>query len=113
MNVAFHGIGQTMATFRVEEALEKEQVVKVTENGTVGPCREGEAFCGVALPGRGDLAAVVLRGFVTLPYSGAAPALGRVTLAADGQGGVMAGDSGVSALVVEVDTDNLTAVIYL
>lgn len=111
--IAFDGMDQREATFLREEEVTEGQVVKVTENGIVGPCQAGEAFCGVALTVRGAAAGVMLRGFARVSYSGTAPALGWVTLAADGKGGVQAAEAGVSLRVVEADPSNLTAVIYL
>ena len=113
MTVAFDGIGSVIATFLTESDIAGGEVVKLTDNGTVGLCAEGEAFCGVALPPREGAGAVQLRGFVTVSYSGTAPEVGPVTLAADGAGGVMTADSGVSALAVAVDEDEMTAVILL
>ncbi len=88
--------------------------VKVTGAGTVSTCGAGEGFDGFASGTRGEYAAVVLGGAVTVPYSGTAPGFGRVELYADGNGGVTvtgAADkdgaviaSGGEYLVVDVDT---------
>ena len=79
------------------------QVVKVTEDGTVGPCADGDAFCGVALAGRRGFCAVQVKGFLTVPITSPV-SLGQAALAADGKGGVKtAEEGGVAALVVSVD----------
>lgn len=98
--ISFEDIGAVTATFAADEGVEGGQVVKVTGNGTVGPCAAGEAFCGVALEPRKGAAAVQVKGFVTVSCTGDL-ALGWTALAADGQGGVKAAASGgVTVLVV-------------
>ena len=111
-NYSFEDIGAVMATFAVGEGVEGGQVVKMTANGTVGACSEGDAFCGVALEPRKGAAAVQVKGFVTVSCTGSLT-LGWTALAADGKGGVKAAPSGgVTALVVSVGSDG-SAVICL
>ena len=86
--ISFEDIGAVTATFAAGEGVEGGQVVKVTGNGTVGPCAAGDAFCGVALEPRKGAAAVQVKGFVTVSCTGDL-ALGWTALAADGQGGVV------------------------
>lgn len=108
---SFEDIGAVTATFAAGEGVEGGQVVKVTANGAVGPCAEGDTFCGVALEPRKGAAAVQVKGFVTVSCTGDLT-LGWTALAADGMGGVKASTSGgVTALVVSVG--NGTAVICL
>ena len=47
--ISFEGIGEVAATFACGEGVKAGQVVKLTGDGTVGPCGDGERFCGVAL----------------------------------------------------------------
>ena len=105
MKVSYEGIGQWAATFACDQAHEGE-VVKITGSGTVGPCATGDSFCGMVLSaGRDGACAVALGGMITAGYSGeAAPALGWCALAADGSGGVAAGEGGRNYLVVDVDS---------
>lgn len=100
MSISFEGVGQVCATFW-GESLTEGHVVKITENGTVGPCAAGDAC------------AVQVSGFVTVGYSGDAPALGRVCLAADGNGGVKSAGDGVACLAADVDTTAKTVTILL
>ena len=110
--ISFDGVGAVVATFLAEEGVKGGQVVKITGNGTVGPCAAGDSFCGVALEPRGGMAAVQVRGFAAVPGS-TGLAVGQAALAADGQGGVKLAESGgVPALVVSVETDG-TAVLCL
>lgn len=110
--ISFEDIGSLIVTFDAQEGVQAGQVVKVTGNGTVGPCQQGDAFCGVAGSVKNGAAAVQVAGFVevaaTLPLQ-----LGNVKLAANGTGGVKEAQDGVSAIVVEVDEVGSKAVICL
>ena len=102
--ISFDDIGSVMATFYAEDGVEDGQVVKVTGNGTVGPCAQGDAFCGVAGQVRKGAVAVQVGGFMQVSTTGEV-GLGRVKLAADGKGGVMAAEDGVEALAVQAEQD--------
>lgn len=112
MNVSYEGVGQVCATF-LGEKITEGHVVKLTGSGTVGECAAGDSFCGVALCGKDDACTVQVCGFVTVSYSGAAPAIGWTELAADGKGGVKAAAGGRKLPVVDVDTAANTATILL
>jgi len=109
MKVSYEGIGQWAATFACSGVTEG-QIVKVSGNGTVAACEDGDAFCGAAATVARDGAAcsVALGGLVTAGFSGTAPALGYTALSADGTGGVKCSESGRSYLVVSADTDTVT-----
>ena len=107
--ISFEDIGSVVATFLADSGVKGGQVVKLTGNGQVGPCSAGDAFCGVALEPRKGGAAVQVKGFVTVPYTGELT-LGWATLAADGSGGVKANATGVTALVVSVDGESSAVV---
>lgn len=83
--VSFEDIGMVTATFAAREDMKPGQVVKITGNGEVGACTDGDAFCGLALSVRSGFAGVQVKGFACLPTSGTVT-LGRVKLAADGTG---------------------------
>lgn len=110
--ISFEDIGSLLVTFYADEGVQDGQVVKVVSNGTVAPCQKGDLFCGVAGAPRNGVVGVQVDGFVkvaaTLPLS-----VGKVSLAADGNGGVMAAEGGISALVADVDPVSNTAVICL
>ena len=112
MKVSFDGIGERLVTF-ISNNVTKGHVVKVSAAGTVSECSEEDAFDGVALFVEGGYAAVRLGGFVTVGYSGTAPAIGRATLVADGDGGVEADEDGETYLVVDRDTTAGTVTIIL
>lgn len=106
MNISFEGIGQWAATFACSGEVAEGQAVKVSGNGEVSACADGDAFCGkaVVVGSDGAACAVVLGGMVTMSYTGSAPALGWSGLSAGGSGGVKADESGNKYLVVDVDT---------
>ena len=110
MNVSFEEIGRLAVTFG-QTGCEGGQVCKVSGNGAVAPCAEGERFCGVVESVRGGVAAVQVAGFAGVAFSGALN-VGYVNLCADGQGGVKAG-AGREYLVVSVDENTATAMIKL
>ena len=113
MNISFEGVGQVCATF-LGGGLTEGQVVKMTDNGTVGACSADDPFCGVALCCKDDACTVQVGGFVAVKYSGTAPTVGWGTLAADGKGGVKtAASGGVSYLVTDVDTTAKSVTIML
>lgn len=104
MELSFNGYGENAATFAALDGVAPGAPVKMTANGTVGPCAAGDSFCGVALNARGGYAAVQLSGYVRLPYGGTAPAVGWQSLSAAGDGKIQtAGTGGRTYLVVDVD----------
>lgn len=113
MTVSFEGVGQVCATF-LGGGLTEGHVVKLTGNGTVGACAADDAFCGVAVCCKDDACTVQVGGFVSVGYTGTAPAAGWKALAADGSGGVKAVTSGgVTCLVADVNTTAKTVTIKL
>ena len=111
--VSFEDIGSVVATFAAQEGMNKEcQVVKITDNGQVGPCGAGESFCGVALAGADQYAAVQVGGFAEVKASGEI-GLGWVKLSADGNGGIKEDTAGREYLVVSCDSAAGSAVVYL
>ena len=104
MSVSFQGVGQVCATF-LGEGLSAGQAVKMSGRGTVGPCGDGDKFCGVtAHCGEGAC-------------SGTVPGVGWAELCADGGGGVRSqgeqDGGGVRCLVVDADTAEKTVTVLL
>ena len=89
MKLSYEGIGQWAATFACTEVSEGE-TVKISDNGPVAACSDGEGFCGMVLSVSrgGDACTVALGGLVTAGYTGSAPTLGWCGLSADASGGV-------------------------
>jgi hypothetical protein len=113
MNIAFDGIREVVVTFLATEDTQAGDLVKISDQGTVAPCQAGDKFCGQVLSVEDGAAAVQMGGFLTVNCASGCPALGYVTLAADGAGGVKTADTGREVLVVATDTNALTAVIDL
>ena len=109
MKSSFEGIGQWAATFACAEDVAQGQMVKVSSNGTVTACADGEKFVGqAAAVGRdGAACSVVLGGMVTAAYIGTAPALGWSGLSANGSGGVKTDASGREHMVVNVEESTM------
>lgn len=97
--VSFEDIGMVTATFAAREDMKPGQVVKITGNGEVGACTDGDAFCGLALSVRSGIRRGAGEGFACLPTSGTVT-LGRVKLAADGTGGVKPVSTGGTEVLV-------------
>ena len=110
MNVSFEEICRLSVTF-AQAGCQAAQVCKVSGNGKVAPCAEGEKLCGIVEHVRGGHAAVQVAGFVEVKVTGAVD-VGYVNLCADGTGGVKAGE-GKEYLVVSVNENAKTAVIKL
>ena len=111
--VSFEDIGAVIATFAAQDSVKPGQVVKIAANGQVGACSAKDAFAGQAQSVRGGFVGVQVKGFLTVSTTGTVN-LGRVSLEADGTGGVQAATTGgVTALVVSVDSAAKTAVICL
>lgn len=108
MNISFSGFNENSVTFIRSQDVTAGKAVKVTDNGTVSVCENGDIFCGVATDVRNDCATVQLTGYVRLPYSGSAPSLGYTALTSDGNGAVTADENGRTYLVTDIDTTNTT-----
>ena len=110
--ITFDSMHETYVTFHADSALQAGSVCCIKADSTVGPCTDGGTFCGLVRQIRCGLAGVVLSGYVELPYTGTAPALGETALQANASGGVKAGGS-KTYLVVHVDTNDKTVGFFL
>ena len=114
MAICFDAIGEKYVTFLAADTAVNGQVCKVSDNDTVGACGDGDVFCGVVSECKDGCAAVIMGGYVELPYSGTAPAAGYALLAADENGGIKkVTTGGRSCLVVHVDTSAQTVGLFL
>jgi len=114
MKLSYEGIGQWAATFACANVAEGD-VVKISGNGTVAACGDGDAFAGVVISvgHGGDACSAALGGMATAVYSGTVPAVGWAGLCADGTGGVKAASDGHSYLVTDVNTSTKTVTFAL
>ena len=107
MSVAFEGIDRLVVTFLAGDVTAGKPVVMGGE-GSVKNASSGQMPVGVALHAQDGHAAVQLKGFVTVQYSGStAPALGWTALVAD------SGESGRMCLVVTRDSEKKTVGLFL
>lgn len=114
MNTPFKGFETKEITLLAGEDLEAGQVITLAAPCVATPAEEGNKFCGVCTVVRGDYASAVMHGCAKVSYSGTAPQLGYVRLAADGNGGVTVDSTnGREYLVVSVDETSGTAVIFV
>ena len=110
MSVSFDGIDEMVVTFLSSgsAAPKAGQPVKISGEREVADCGDGERFIGIAISEEDGCTAVCTRGYLCLPFSGAAPTLGYGRLLADGNGGVKAGSGseGGEYAIVSVDSVN-------
>ena len=101
--VGFDGIGSMVITVK-DGGVVPGQPCKCSGGKAMEKAAAGEAFQGVCLWQRNDIAGVQVDGFLTMPYTGTAPTVGFDILAADGNGGVQKSASGKSRMIVDVDS---------
>ena len=106
MKFSMNGYGENAASFKTDGIVCSTHPVKITDNFTVSPCADGDAFAGIADGVRGNIACIQLAGYAEVTYSGAAPAFGWCSLAADGKGGVKVSENGKEYLVTRIDAEN-------
>ncbi len=115
MGVAFHGTEETVLSFEAENVT-GGWPVGISRNNQVGNAADGQEIAGVALDVRTGYAAVQMKGYLELTYTGAAPGLGWQNYVANGTGGLRlaaSGETGRHCLTVNVDTAYKTVGLYL
>lgn len=113
MFISFENVGQVCATFYCDGTVAVGAPCSMSRAGTVGACGDEENFVGVVAAVRDNCANVIVRGFVTVPYSGTTPGIGYCLLTGDGAGNIKVCVDGNSYFVATVDTANHTATILL
>jgi len=102
MNVNFNGYRENVLTFIADSSLTETGVfVKMTNDGTVGKCVNGDNFCGVCVGLRGGYAAVQLTGYVKMPTNSAKISVGYRKLTVGEGGRATVSTSGRETLVVD------------
>lgn len=115
MSVAFNGIEELVVTFR-SGGVQAGQLVTLRENNTVTPAGQGVAPVGIVRNVRNGHAAVQVKGYMRLPYTGAAPGLGWTALTCAGPASLKTAEtagSGRDCLVVNVDETNKYVGLFL
>lgn len=113
MYYSYEQIGMVCATFCCDDSVEVGQVCLMSGNDSVSIADDLSNFDGVVVSKRGTCAAVAVRGFVTVPYTGETPYPGSNYLLADGLGGVCAATEGKRYLISHVDSINKTVTFLL
>lgn len=103
MKVSFEGAGEKRLSFKNNNAADGN-FVKVSANGTVSACSDGDRFVGCAMHCAGGFADVQVKGYIECAYTGTAPALGFAKMLAGAAGKVKADSNGAEFLVLKVDT---------
>ena len=113
-SVAFDGIGEEVATFKLTAGIVKADEGKVGKistaaDGTVALCADGDSFYGPlkTIDAGTNVAAVQRKGFAVLAYTGA-PGLGMAKLVANGAGGVKPAPAATLATGVVANNNALT-----
>ena len=113
MTVSFDSIGQECVTFQCSSGVSAGTLCKLSLNGYVVPCCDGDPLHGVAMKQAAGLASLAIRGFVTLPYSGTAPTLGYCALAAADANTVKVLEGAREYLVAAVNSTDSTVTFLL
>lgn len=113
MTVSLQGFNKQVATFARAEledgyAVEPGRLVKLSGNGEVTDCANGDLFIGLCVGVDGDHCAVQLSGYarVALAATGAPTAVGYAFLASDENGCVKELNTGRELLILELDSDS-------
>ena len=97
------GFNENICTFKAEGNITPGHPVSLCDSFKVIASGENHDFHGIAVNCRNGAVAVQLTGYVEVPYSGQIPGIGRIRLAADGNGNVIFSENGSSYLVVSAD----------
>ena len=112
-SISMQGIGASCLSAKKGTAAHAGYPCHFSASDTVADSANGAVFSGVIAGVRGELVTVQYRGFVTLPYTGTAPAVGYAALVANGSGGVKTASGGRNLLVTSVDTAASTVCVLL
>ena len=116
MSVEFGGMGSMVVTMKAA-AVTTGGIAGMDGNDTVRNANGGVAPVGVVLNKRSNHAAVQIRGYVRVKYSGSpAPVLGWNRLVTDGAGGLrpeQTGETGRACLAVNLNTEEKTMGLFL
>ena len=108
MAISFDKIGDVCATFYGDA--QKGDIVTISSSNTVSKAAAGNSIAGVCVDNTNGKCTVMVKGFVTLTYSGTAIPVGRQTIVSAGDNAVKTADTGMSVLVVSADTTTKTIV---
>lgn len=113
MAISFDSIAQDCVSVHCDSTAPVGYPCKFIGSGSISACSDGNAFHGIAMSQNGNLVALAVHGFVTVPYSGAMPSIGYCPLAAAGSGKVKKLDGAKERLVVSVNSSASTVTFLL
>lgn len=103
------GYGENVLTFS-SGLTEVGVPVMIEDYGALTDAAADKDFIGFITSADGEVTGVIMDGYVEVPYTGTAPALGFSVLVSNGSKGVKVPSSGVSSnhivRVLKVDTEN-------
>lgn len=111
--ITHEAIGQACITLYTHTELKTGVPCTVSHNNVAAAAKSGGAIAGIVADCKKGMATVIVRGFVTVKYSGTAPALGMSAICAGENGSVTAAESGNCYLVTQVDATNKTVTFML
>lgn len=111
--ISYQSIAQECASFYADVPIAAGVPCKMSQNDSIVSAVKNDAFIGVTVGQRDNMVTVAVRGFVTVRYSGNAPAVGRTGLCTGDNGTVTASTSGQVYLVVNADTVKKTVTFLL
>lgn len=92
---------------------EKSGVVTINDNNTCAIAEADQDFVGVMANNRNGIAAVQVKGYAEVSYTGDNMAVGIMKVCCDGEGGIKLTDTGREVIVLSVDTDSNTVAIIM
>lgn len=110
MEVNFMGYDEGVLTFIAGSGVTEGTLVKITANGTVAKCSSGDPFIGVCVGVRDGYAAVQVKGYAELPYTGSV-SVGYRKLASNGSDKATANDNGRNLLVLSVVSGSIGVIL--
>ena len=108
MFICHENEGQLCTTFQFTGEMTVGAPCTMAYSNIIKASDADEAFVGIIASVRGNIASVIMRGLVTVGYSGNMPSIGFTALVADGTGKVKMGESGNTYAIVAVDTNAKT-----
>lgn len=106
MKVAFNGYDEKIITFSCDATVGKGTLVKLSQNGEITACLDGDDFIGVAVNVRGGFAGVQTGGYACVPVSGSVAVGFQKLSAAGATAAKTAATGGREHLVLDVSDDS-------
>lgn len=109
MSISFKGYGENVLTFNAQFS-QVGVPVSIHQDCEVKAAAADKDFIGITCYADGDVAGVIVDGYVEVPYTGTTPSFGYCNLVANGSGGVKVTASGTTSnhtvRILKIDTDN-------